>query len=148
MKILIYEQGFEDFSTMGLGEVRPASCIVHEEQGGAYELDMDHPMDESGRWDLLRNGRVLRVPVPAKTTPHIQMQALASREVWKCTTEAEVYSMPTTEMGQTVTIPDPPNPRPNPSPNPVPPPTLTPTRPGPMVNIGGGWTPIKQDVIY
>lgn len=133
MKILIYERGFEDFSTMGLGEVRPVSCVVHEEQGGAYELEMDHPMDESGRWDLLRNGRVLRVPVPAKTTPHIQMQGLTGREVWKCTVKTDVYHMPTTSMGSQVTVPDE---------KPKPP------KPKPMVNVGGGWTPIKpQDVI-
>jgi len=105
--ILIYEQGFEDFGTMGLGELRPASCLVREEQGGVYELELEHPMDEDLKYDLLKSGRVLKVPAPAQTTPEIQLEAVSSREVWKANQDTKVYSKASTSLGSTVEIMEP-----------------------------------------
>lgn len=101
--ILVFERGQDDFRTMGLGEIRPVSCVVHEEQGGAYELELECPMDDQYQYDLLVSGRMVRVPVPTRTTPHIFMQATQGYEVWKTTAPAALYVLPTTEMGYSET---------------------------------------------
>lgn len=103
--IWIYEQGHEDFSTNGLGSLRPARCEIKEEQNGAYELELDHPIDEDGLFSLLKTGRVIKAPVPAQTTPIIRMPATTSYEVWETTAKAKVYTRKTTSLGTQVTVP-------------------------------------------
>ena len=104
MSIWIYEQGHEDFSTNGLGSLIPARCETKEEQNGAYELELDHPIDEDGLFSLLKTGRVIKVPVPAQTTPLIRMPAMTSYEVWEVISAAKVYTKITSTLGSTVTV--------------------------------------------
>jgi len=105
--IRIFEQGHEDFSSMGLGEIQPLSCVVREEQGGAYELEIEMAMDEQTRYDRLLNGRVLQVPVPAMTTPLIKTLDVTVTEFWRTNGSVKLYSKKTDVMGtnQTVTVP-------------------------------------------
>jgi phage minor structural protein len=100
--IMIYERGYEDFSTMGLGKLLPTSCVIHEEQGGAYELELEHPMDEDGRYALIVPGNVLKVPAPARTTPLVTAGGLADREIYTANEAVNLYSMATTSMGSTI----------------------------------------------
>ncbi len=102
--IWIYEQGHEDFSTNGLGMLIPTKCEISEEQAGAYELEMSHPMDEGGIFELLKAGRVIKAPVPAQTTPMIQMEAAEGYEIWEVISKAKVYTKKTTSLGSTVTV--------------------------------------------
>ena len=105
--IRIFEQGHEDFSSIGLGEIQPLSCVVREEQGGAYELEIEMAMDEQTRYDRLLNGRVLQVPVPAMTTPLIKTLDVTVTEFWRTNGSVKLYSKKTDVMGtnQTVTVP-------------------------------------------
>lgn len=97
--IRIYEQGYNDFSTNGLGTLSPARCLVREEQGGRYELELEHPMDDGGLYDLLKNGRIIKAPVPAQTTPMHRIKGVADKEYWKATSRKSVYSMKSTDTG-------------------------------------------------
>jgi len=102
--ITIYEQGYEDFSTMGMGQLFPTACVIHEEQGGAYELELEHPMDEDGRYSLIMAGRVIRAPAPSRTTPLVTAGGLADREIYTANEKINLYSKATTSMGSTVTV--------------------------------------------
>ena len=105
--IRIFEQGHEDFSSMGLGEIRPLSCVVREEQGGAYELEIEMAMDEGTNYDRLMNGRVIQAPVPAMTTPLIQTLNVTVTEYWKTNGGTKLYSKKSDVLGtyETVTVP-------------------------------------------
>ena len=66
--ICIYSADCTDFTNNGLGVVVPASCSVTETLNGEWELTLEHPIDEAGKWRRLVEGRILRVPVPAAST--------------------------------------------------------------------------------
>ena len=79
-----------DFSGNGIGPVSPLSCTVTETLNGEWELTLEHPLDEAGKWRRLVEGCILRAPVPAAMTPGITMITQATpevkREVWKVRT--------------------------------------------------------------
>lgn len=54
---------------MGLGALLPASCVVTEELNGAFELEMEHPYDEGGKWRRIERGRILYAPTPTGRQP-------------------------------------------------------------------------------
>lgn len=58
-----------DFSTLGLGALTPTECTVSEESGGAYELQLRQPVDNTLRHAELKQFRIIKVPVPARETP-------------------------------------------------------------------------------
>lgn len=88
--ICVYTPDCTDFSGNGLGPVAPMSCTVTETLNGEWELTLEHPLDEAGKWRRLVEGRILRAPVPAAMTPGITMITQATpevkREVWKVRT--------------------------------------------------------------
>ena len=88
--ICVYTPGSTDFSGNGLGPVAPMSCTVTETLNGEWELTLEHPLDETGKWHRLVEGCILRAPVPAAMTPGITMitQAMPEvrREIWKVRT--------------------------------------------------------------
>lgn len=71
--ICIYEADCTDFSNNGLGAVVPQSCTVTETLNGEWELTLEHPIDDAGKWTRLVEGRILRVPVPAAMTPRVNL---------------------------------------------------------------------------
>lgn len=71
--ICVYPANCTDFSTNGLGVVNPQSCIVTETLNGEWELTLVHPIDETGKWQRLMEGCILRAPVPAAMTPRVQI---------------------------------------------------------------------------
>ena len=88
--ICVYTPGSTDFSGNGLGPVAPMSCTVTETLNGEWELTLEHPLDETGKWHRLVEGCILRAPVPAAMTPGITMITQATpevrREIWKVRT--------------------------------------------------------------
>ena len=71
--IYVYPAAFNDFSGNGLGAVDPLECIVTETLNGEWELTLVHPIDEFGKWQRLKEGHILRAPVPASLTPKVDM---------------------------------------------------------------------------
>ena len=71
--ICVFPSDATDFSGNGAGLLSPSSCSVTETLNGEYELTMEHPLDDAGKWQRLQEGRILRVPVPAAVTPQVNM---------------------------------------------------------------------------
>lgn len=67
--ITIHEKTAKSFDTLGLGALLPASCVVTEELNGAFELEMEHPYDEGGKWQRIERGRILYAPTPTGRQP-------------------------------------------------------------------------------
>ena len=83
--LCIYPSDCTDFSGNGLGVVSPQTCTVTETLNGEWELTLEHPIDEYGKWTRLAEGNILRAPVPAAMTPQvnlvIQQHQTATHEV-------------------------------------------------------------------
>lgn len=62
-----------DYSTMGLvGALIPTECKFKEVANGESTITLTHPLDDFGRYRYLKDGNILVVPVPVRTTPEIQ----------------------------------------------------------------------------
>jgi len=84
----VYLPDATDFTTNGIGPVEPLSCSVTETLNGEWEVEMEHPIDDFGKWQRLSIGRILRVPVPAAETPRIEMTSTesgGSRDIYRVT---------------------------------------------------------------
>jgi phage minor structural protein len=96
--ITIYNPDAQDWSNNGLGVLIPTSCIVKEDAGGAYELELVHPITDDLRWQTLQRGYLIKAPVPERETPFIQQSAEARAEspehvIWQVTAATgSVYS--------------------------------------------------------
>ena len=69
--ICVYPADCTDFSTNGNGTIEPTSAQVTETLNGEWELTLEHPIDDAGKWRRLVEGRILLVPVPAASTPRV-----------------------------------------------------------------------------
>lgn len=49
-------------SNNGDAILQPISCVVKAQLNGTWELQIEHPLDEEGRWQFLHYGNILRVP--------------------------------------------------------------------------------------
>lgn len=67
--ITIHEKMAKSFGALGLGALLPASCAVTEELNGAFELEIEHPYDEGGKWRRIERGRILYAPTPTGRQP-------------------------------------------------------------------------------
>jgi len=86
--ICVYLPDATDFTTNGLGPINPLSCSVTETLNGEWEVELEHPIDDLGKWQRLATGRIIRVPVPAAETPRIEMTSPGSggsREIYRVT---------------------------------------------------------------
>ncbi len=89
--ICIYPADCTDFSNNGLGTVSPSSCTVTETLNGEWELAMEHPLDEQGKWRRLVEGCIIRAPVPASVTPQVKqvVKPATSTEIYKVNTQRD-----------------------------------------------------------
>ena len=71
--ICVYEADCSDFSGNGLGVLTPSECSVTETLNGEWELTLVHPLDDLGKWTRLTEGRILTAPVPAASTPRVNL---------------------------------------------------------------------------
>lgn len=67
--VTIHEKTAQTFNTLGLGALLPASCIVTEELNGAYELEMEHPYDDDGKWKRIEEGCIIYASTPRGRQP-------------------------------------------------------------------------------
>ncbi|MDD3394168.1 MAG: phage tail protein [Anaerotignum sp.] len=67
--ITIHEKNSTAFDTLGLGALLPSLCIVKEELNGLYELELQHPYDEWGKWEKIEKGRIIFASTPRGKQP-------------------------------------------------------------------------------
>ena len=51
------------------GGLSPLSCVVAEELNGAYELSMEHPYDETGKWKRIAKEKIIYADTPKGKQP-------------------------------------------------------------------------------
>lgn len=88
--LCVYPADCSDFSTNGSGTLNPLSAIVTETLNGEYELKLEHPIDDGGKWQRLVEGCIIRAPVPAATTPRVNFSAPGDdngREIYRINTD-------------------------------------------------------------
>ena len=78
--LCVYPPDSTDFSSNGLGTIAPSSALVKETLNGEYELEIVHPLDETGKWHRLQEGYIIRAPVPSGTTPQVALAYKALSE--------------------------------------------------------------------
>ncbi len=71
--IRLYDRTCTDYTGNGLAVLSPTACTVTEEAGGQYEVSCTVPVTDDLKSRLLERGRVLKVPVPAMTTPALEV---------------------------------------------------------------------------
>ena len=81
--ICVFPWDATDFSGNGAGMLSPSLCTVTETLNGEYELTLEHPLDDGGKWQRLQEGRILRVPVPAAVTPQVRLISQESYQIYK-----------------------------------------------------------------
>ena len=81
--ICIYDALSGDYTGNGLGVLAVLSASVTEQAGGAYEAELVIPVTDDLKWRLPQVGRVLRVPVPAITTPGLELAHVTQSTVQK-----------------------------------------------------------------
>lgn len=77
------------FTGNGLCVLSPLSCVVTEEAGGEYELEMEHPLDDYGKWELLREDYIVEAPIPPTYIPEVHMPPW---EVWRTNKQTDLYT--------------------------------------------------------
>lgn len=58
--IQVYDKSTTDFSKNGRLLDEAISCSVEEELNGAYELELEHPIDSRGKWQELIEGNIIK----------------------------------------------------------------------------------------
>jgi phage minor structural protein len=84
-EVYVYSPDAEDFDTMGLcGALTPTSCVHTEAKNDLSEIQLEHPIDEHGRWKFLQNDHILKCDVPVRTVPPITPEGtlVTAHEVW------------------------------------------------------------------
>ena len=87
-RICVYEVGETDYASNGLGVICPTKCQVHWEENGEYSAEIEHPIDELGKYERLNAcGRTVVIPVPE--APSMRLNRTGS------TTSVAIYTIAT-----------------------------------------------------
>lgn len=79
------------FNGNGICVLSPASCVVTETAGGEYELEMEHPFDQYGKYLMLVEDYIIRAPVPPMTIPEVTNPASSVWNVKTSVTTTPLY---------------------------------------------------------
>ena len=60
--IQIYSENNKNFSSNGDMPLLPEDASVSVELNGSWNLTMQHPIDQKGRWKYLEEGAVIKAP--------------------------------------------------------------------------------------
>ena len=61
--ICVYGPDDDNFTTNGLGILTPSKCVVREEAGGEYELEMELPLVDTA-WQSIEIESIIKAPIP------------------------------------------------------------------------------------
>ena len=67
--ITIHSSTATNFTSLGLGTLVPSLCIVTEELNGLYELEMEHPYDQWGKWEKIEKNCIIYASTPNGKQP-------------------------------------------------------------------------------
>lgn len=95
--ITIYEHNEENFASLGMGALSPITCDVVWVEGGQYDLTLQHPIKDDGKWMMIANERILRVPSPVRESPYVEFTAAEQTE---STISREIYKVSTPKGGR------------------------------------------------
>ena len=90
--IPLYSKSCSDFSTNGLCLIQPIECTVEETANGLYELTMELPIEEDGRFSLVQPGAIVKVPTPARESPLYELEAV-TQQVTTTTVTRRIYKV-------------------------------------------------------
>lgn len=71
--ICLYNMNETAFTDNGICVLDPSVCNVSEEAGGSYELYMEHPFDENGKYEMIMENMLIKAPVPHTVIPQITL---------------------------------------------------------------------------
>ena len=63
--IVIYDKTYTEKE----GGLSPLSCVISEELNGSYELTMEHPYDETGKWKRIAGEKIILADTPKGRQP-------------------------------------------------------------------------------
>lgn len=87
--IVLYEKDTTSFDDNGICVLSPTLCNVTEVAGGEYELEMEHPLDDNGKYLMLTEERLIKAPVPKNYIPETSLPDLIE---WRTIRETSMYS--------------------------------------------------------
>lgn len=91
----------DDIDGNGLAILIPTTCTITEELNGTYELYMEHPFDEEGRWKLLEidniikaNGQLFRIKSrkTKMSSSGEKVRAVSCMHIWYDLADKNAYS--------------------------------------------------------
>lgn len=107
--ITVYSAWADDFSGLGICALTPEECVVREQAGGTFRLEMTHPMDDTGRWWNLLKYNIIKAPCPVRETPKINAGSAApgqavTRKVYSVSvnTRLRLRTKPSTSKGKII----------------------------------------------
>ena len=65
--ICVFDIGNENFTGNGNAVLMPTKCSHRQAAAGKYDLTMDHPIDQGGKWQHLVPEAIIKAPVPEET---------------------------------------------------------------------------------
>lgn len=71
--IRVYAPDETDFSTNGIRILQPLSCTVTEDLNGAFEADLEIPIDPDGDWSAVQRHALLAIPVRRREIISMQL---------------------------------------------------------------------------
>lgn len=88
--ICVFSATANDFTGNGLAALDPTACVVTETLNGEWELSLIHPIDEQNKWTFLQSGNIIKAPVPASSTPRINLLSQTDgRVIYKVSTQRD-----------------------------------------------------------
>jgi phage minor structural protein len=79
--IVIYDKFATEYVGNGMGVLEPSECIVEEHANGMWAATMEYPISEDGKYKLLMDGCVVKMPVPVRDNPEGQALAPVTRSI-------------------------------------------------------------------
>lgn len=95
--ITVYDKNETDFTGLGLGALNPSSCVVREDAGGMYELELEQPITADGRHLLINLYNIIKAPAPVREAPAESYAPIddgtitVTREIYKVITIKRLY---------------------------------------------------------
>lgn len=86
--VCLYSKDETNFEHNGLCVLDPSVCEISEEAGGSYELYIEHPFDEHGKYLMIAEDMLIRAPVPHTEIPEI---TLPEKTTYTVSREATFY---------------------------------------------------------